>query len=102
MSKQMQRPRRPNSVSKEQISSPGVKVALSLKCCPPSTAMSKRWLLRQRAAWFPGAVKDKGGVVELAVLGLWHGAADKPDAVLPRRGGEHLPGRAGPRAPDSR
>ena len=59
MSKQMHSPSLPNSVSKVQTSSPGAKVSLSLKCCPPLTAMSKRWLLRQRAASLPCLLNTK-------------------------------------------
>ena len=53
MSKHMHRPSLPNSVSKVQTLSPGVKVSLSRKYCPPLTLMSKRWLLRHFAASRP-------------------------------------------------
>ena len=59
MSKHTHRPILPNSVSKVQTSSPGVKVSLSLNFCPPLTSMSKRWLLRQRAASSPERLNTK-------------------------------------------
>ena len=45
-SKQMQRPMTPQGVSKVVTSRPGANTSDSRKLWPPSTSMSKRWVLR--------------------------------------------------------
>ena len=52
-SKQMQSPIVPQGVSNVVMSLPGVSVSDSMKRCPPATSISKRCVLRWRAAQEP-------------------------------------------------
>ena len=87
------KPSLPNSCRKVQTLSPGVKVSLSRKCWPPLTAMSKRWILRQRA---PGrrCGQRRRRCCTACRRRLGYRPADEPYAVLPRRAREHTAGRA--------